>query len=347
MYCYELTSLNLSHFNTSNVINMKDMFNRCKSLTSLNLKNFDTSNVTEMDAMFYDCKNLTSLNVENFNTTKVVSMSSMFMWCSSLTSLNLSSFNTSKVTNMKNVFIRCSSLTSLNLNNFVTSSVTEMNEMFNGCSSLIYLNIINFDTSNLSQGSYNNIFSNVNNLFFFCINETKDIYGIRKELPAGHNNCSNFNYTLNETNYYEICPYYYYFDSSNHFHCTENKECPENYKLIVDQKKCINKCNEDDTYKFEYENKCYQFCPNGTYYYYNLPKCIDNIPEGFYCNDTFLKTIDKCDNKCSNCSLESMENRLCISCNINNNFYPKNNPLQKKFIDCVNKSKKFDGYFLN
>lgn len=107
-------------------------------------------------------------------------------------------------------------------------------------------------------------------------------------------------------------------------------------------KKCINKCSEDDIYKIEYKNKCYQFCPDETYYNYNLTECIDNIPEGFYCNNTSLKTIDKCDIKCNNCSYESINYGLCISCNINDKYYPKNNISGKTFIDCYNK---LDGYF--
>jgi hypothetical protein len=59
------------------------------------------------------------------------------------------------------------------------------------------------------------------------------------------------NYTLNETNCYEICQYYYYFDSSNQYHCTEKDECPENYKLIIDKKRCINKCSNDEIYIIE------------------------------------------------------------------------------------------------
>ena len=53
--CRSLTSLDLSNFNTSNVIYMLNMFRECKSLASLDLSNFDTSKVTNMDAMFAWC----------------------------------------------------------------------------------------------------------------------------------------------------------------------------------------------------------------------------------------------------------------------------------------------------
>ena len=147
--CSSLTSLDVSNFNTSNVIDMGCMFNVCSSLTSLDLSHFNTSNVTDMAGMFDRCSSLTSLNVSNFNTSKVTTMSSMFRACSSLTSLDLSHFNTSKVTNMKFMFYGCSKLTSLNVSNWNTSNVTDMNSMFISCESLAKLDLSTFDMSNV------------------------------------------------------------------------------------------------------------------------------------------------------------------------------------------------------
>ena len=43
------------------------------------------------------------------------------------------------------------------------------------------------------------------------------------------------------------------------FFCTPDKQCPPNYnKLIEDKNKCIDDCQKDDTYKYEYKNICYQ-----------------------------------------------------------------------------------------
>ena len=54
------------------------MFNKCSSLTSLNLSNFNTNNVIDMRYMFYECSSLTSLNLSNFNTNNVIDMREMF-----------------------------------------------------------------------------------------------------------------------------------------------------------------------------------------------------------------------------------------------------------------------------
>ena len=166
-----------------------------------------------------------------------------------------------------------------------------------------------------------------------------------------NNNCIKCynNYTLMDSNCYEICKYYYYFNSSNNYQCTKENKCPENYKLIIEKKKCIDECKKDDKYKFEYNNTCFSYLICENYYNYNHTECLNEIPEGFYLNDSSLKTIDKCNNKCSNCSLESMQNYLCISCNNNGGFYQiindSNNLNQNEFVDCYNST--IEGYYLD
>ena len=54
-YCNNLRNLNLSSFDTRNVINMKNMFSGCSNLNDLNLSSFDTKNVTEINSIFYGC----------------------------------------------------------------------------------------------------------------------------------------------------------------------------------------------------------------------------------------------------------------------------------------------------
>ena len=109
-----LTSINCK-WDTSNVTNMRSMFNTCLSLTSLDLSNFDTSNVTNMIYMFHGCNNLTSLEVSNFDTCKVTSMECIFYNCNNLTSLDLSNFDTSKVTSMDYMFYNTSKLSDIGM----------------------------------------------------------------------------------------------------------------------------------------------------------------------------------------------------------------------------------------
>ena len=151
--CYKLASLNVSNLNTSNVTNISGMFDRCSSLTSLDVSNFNTSNVTNMSDMFNGCYKLASLNISNLNTSSVTNMKEMFCDCSGLTSLDVSSFNTSKVTDMSSMFNGCLGLTSLNVSNFDTSKVINMYGMFNFCYRLTSLDVSNFNTSKVTDMS--------------------------------------------------------------------------------------------------------------------------------------------------------------------------------------------------
>ena len=146
----DIKEINVSNFDTSNVTNMQRMFAYCSRLRTLDVSNFDTSKVTNMSAMFSGC-NLTSLDLSSFDTSKVTDMSGMFLWCSILTSLDLSKFDTSKVTNMSEMFSYCSGLTNLDVSKFDTSQVINMGSMFTGCSSLTSLDVSNFDTSQITN----------------------------------------------------------------------------------------------------------------------------------------------------------------------------------------------------
>lgn len=157
--CSNLTNLDVNNFETSKVKNMNSIFKNCSSLTSLDVSNFETSQVTDMMNMFYKCSSLTSLDVSNFDTRQVKCMRFMFGTCSRLSNIDVSNFNTSQVTDMMYMFYECSSLTSLDLSNFDTSQVKEISNIFYGCSSLISLNLSNFNTSQVTY---------MENIFYGC-----------------------------------------------------------------------------------------------------------------------------------------------------------------------------------
>lgn len=166
-YLTNLNNINLSNFDTSNVIVMSGMFQRDSNLKNLDLTNFNTSKVTDMGAMFQGNSSLTDLNISSFNTSNVTNMYSMFHSNNSLTSLNLSNFDTSKVTQMQGMFYKVSKLTNLDLSNFDTSNVTLMNMMFQSCSGLTSLNLSNFDTSKvMSMAAMFDGTSNINTIYY-------------------------------------------------------------------------------------------------------------------------------------------------------------------------------------
>ncbi|EOS7805162.1 BspA family leucine-rich repeat surface protein [Enterococcus hirae] len=152
-YLNNLTEIEgLNQLDTSNVMNMREMFKEMSNLTSLDVSSFDTSKVTDMSYMFYR-NGVTSLDVSGFDTSKVTAMSLMFSGMKNVTNLDVNGWNTSNVTNMFGMFLGMSSITSLDVSGFDTSNVTTMNNMFRGMSNLTSLDLSNFDTSNVTDMS--------------------------------------------------------------------------------------------------------------------------------------------------------------------------------------------------
>ena len=127
----------------SGVTDMSKLFSNCENLTTLDVSNFNTSKVNNMSNLFYSCTKLTSLDLSNFNTSKVNNMNNMFNNCQKLTSLDLSSFDIINVNTMAYMFYNCKNLTTLDLSNFDTIKLSYMNSMFSNCINLTTVKVIN------------------------------------------------------------------------------------------------------------------------------------------------------------------------------------------------------------
>ena len=123
----------LEYLNTANVTDMSGMFYKCQNLSSLNLTNFNTEKVTKMSWMFSNLK-LSSLDLSTFNTEEGRDMFNMFSFCQNLSSLNLTNFNTEKVTEMSRMFEGCSALTTIYASDkFIIDKYNNGYKMFYGC----------------------------------------------------------------------------------------------------------------------------------------------------------------------------------------------------------------------
>ena len=148
----KLTTLDLSNFDTQNLTNMDKMFYGMSSLTDLNISSFNTSNVTNMNALFYGMLNIENINISSFNTQNVTNMSHMFSGMHKLKQLQLpTTFNTANVTDMSFMFAQNHKLKMLNLGGLNTSRVTTMEKMFNNMWALESLDVSSFDTSNVTN----------------------------------------------------------------------------------------------------------------------------------------------------------------------------------------------------
>ena len=66
------------------------MFDKCYNLNTLDLSKFNTSNVTDMSFMFRECKNLYTLDLYSFSTVSVKCFYKMFSGCENLHYIDVS-----------------------------------------------------------------------------------------------------------------------------------------------------------------------------------------------------------------------------------------------------------------
>ncbi len=170
----------LEYLVTTNVTDMQSMFYYC-NVSTLNVSSFDTSSVTTMSNMFGMNYSLTTIEgLEKWDTAKVTNMTNMFEFCELLKSLNVSGFDTSNVNSFNSMFSHCEELTTITgLDNFKTSNATDMSDMFSNCSKLQEIDVSSFDTSNVKNFSW--MFGNCNSittldLSNFTIKEGANLY---------------------------------------------------------------------------------------------------------------------------------------------------------------------------
>ena len=274
-YCTSLKSLDLSSFTENSITDADNMFSFCESLTSLNLANLNTSYVNKMSSMFSGCSSLLSLDLSSFMTSSLTITNFMFSNCTKLISINFGNFDTSEVTSMNNMFSDCQSLTSLNLSSFITSNVLSISQMFKNCYSLKSIDLSNFDTSNII--TMYEMFSSCLELQFinisnFMISNTTFTTGMFSSTPENMVIC--FDESINSINKLiaeKKCPR---IDCSSSWR--ENQS-----KINFVNNSCLEQCGGDNIFIYEYENKCYEECPNGTH------------PNNFLCETDIIESEQK------------------------------------------------------
>ncbi len=312
------------------------LFCGCPNIIEIKFLNFDTSLLTHMAGPFKDCNSLTSVDVSSLNTKNVNLMRKMFRNCYSIKFINLSNFDTSNVMEMHDMFYNCKKLTSIDLSNFDTSKVSNMSNLFYNCNNLEYINLLNF--TDIKNPNITNMFNGIKKNAVICIDKNKapSIYNIADNMPCVAISCRpdwwNVQYKVYKTG-----------------------EC------IINCSSTIN--------RYEYKGKCYDMCDSNCktcYFEDNIPstncsscyenkflkngKCVDSCENGYYLDykDLSIK-ICKCDIiKCEKCSSESISsNNLCLSCNIDKDYYPLINDTKNNgdFIECY--SGNISGYYLD
>ena len=285
--CTNLEKITFGNINNK-IDSIKSIFYGCSNLLSLNLSNFVFSEITEMSQMFYGCSSLKYLNLYSYSVT-----SNNYNTNNSPIESIFENISTNVVYCINNEKTKNNLLAILNIWNYTHESTlnNDYNYCYESCNNNLYQydNICfkrcpngtlldnyfcrdnkcknNNDTNEecIYEQPREYYFDSYDNLYKKCFNSCDLCFG---EGNITNNNCIKCkpNYAffkesefINDTNCYEICNYYYYFDESNIYHCTIDNLCPEEYnKLIISKNKCVKKCennnNDDDK-----SNVCYEF----------------------------------------------------------------------------------------
>ena len=137
-------------------------------------------------------------------------------------------------------------------------------------------------------------------------------------------------------NKYYTCPSQtdnYYYNVDKKYICLYGKECPNNYKYIIEEKKqCVNDCKNYPDFSFGFQKKCYNACPP------NISKISDKKEN--YCEIICPKELpfelietQKCVN---NCALKQIISNLCVI-NFKNDNKNEENEAQENKVENVRK----------
>ena len=256
---------------------ISEMFANCGSIISIDLSKMEFDDVTSVSSFMTGCNSLKFVNLTNINLPKIVTMWKFFNGCTSLTSVDFTNFRLPYDGSMsfKYTFKNCRSLISLDLSFLNIKKTYKTNEFFRGTTSLILLDLSNFDTSIIIEQG--NEFTNCNKLKFINLRNFigKDIF---QSIPSSNNLiiCMNGFEQLNDT-----------------FSLKQRN--------VVNN--CSNLCFQKPTILNVDEKRCYYDCPklNENFCNYDHTEILNIMPEGFFLNDTYGRTIDKCFSLCKHC----------------------------------------------
>ena len=273
-YCYNLEFIDLSNFDISKVTTMLFLFRNCSKLKFVDLSNFQTPKVERIQDMFSNCSSLIYANVYSLVvkglTSYYYTFNGSYTFCEGTPSYTKICINDDKLslilfkyktTDCSNICFKKNRKIDI-YNNTCTDSCIKNGikyELNNICytkcpkGSLVNNNIcidINCENKNytsvecLSKIPLNYYYDPIDEIFLKCFDSCKTCNGEGNETYHNCKECKiNFAFlsgtkgTINETNCYEICKYYYYLDDSNNFKCTDNNKCPENYNKLISEKK--------------------------------------------------------------------------------------------------------------
>ena len=138
-----VTSKICTTVNGKPIVSMSGTFANSKT-TAIDLSSFDTSNVIAMDGMFYYATNLEEVDLITFDVRNVENMASMF-YNDNISEYDFSGFETNSLTNVSSMLGNNGNIVELDVSNWDTSKIESMGNFIGNTTSLKKLNISNWD----------------------------------------------------------------------------------------------------------------------------------------------------------------------------------------------------------
>ena len=304
--CISLTNLNLSGFDTRNVTNFNSVFESCISLKYLNIPHFYSLNPQSINKMFRNLTSLVYLNIYSFEIDTSTTTNDVFL------SPNSNLKICANGTKMKNYISTQNSIKNKNnCSDICFKDNIKLDMDINECIYSCKENGYNYEMDNICYHqcpnrthiiirniSYkNNLFDEYGDGMGLCLNINPEGYYLDEDgffnncfetckICNGPGNEKDNNCTICKTNYFFLndsfyknscylkCPFYYYFNETYDYICTE--KCSGTFnKFIQEKRKCVDNCQKDDKYIYDYNNTCLEKCPENVKIYEDEKICLD------------------------------------------------------------------------
>ena len=143
-----VTSIDLTYLDTSQMTSANSMFSYCSSLIELNWRGVDFSNVTDTTSMFDGC-GLNNIDLTFLDLSNVTTMYSMFGGCMA-ENINLSGLNLSSLEDVGEMFTS-SSVVNVDFSNVSVPNLTAIPNFFSGMDNLATVNFSGVDAPLLTS----------------------------------------------------------------------------------------------------------------------------------------------------------------------------------------------------
>ena len=144
--------IDLTDIDISELDDLCGIFGRLNKVEVVDISGWDTSNVITMEDMFSQCTKLKKIiGIENLDVSNLKNATFMFSSCENLVELDLTNWNPISLQNAWSMFYRCSNLKFIkNIENWQLPNINDVSYMFYNCTKLD-VDLSNWDLSNIKD----------------------------------------------------------------------------------------------------------------------------------------------------------------------------------------------------